>query len=361
MPTKLPEELFDPHHHFIDTDGNSFQSFLKSCAGSLLYTPEEYEKDVKDSLASVGVKLSGSVHVEAMPDDGAEESAWVQDLITSGRCTTVKAIVGSVDLASPNAATDMAKLKSSSPLVRGVRWILDCAGPFDDGKTATHVATKRHDGIDYLRGGREDGTIGGYDGSIVPAFEAGFAKLADHELSFDLQCAPSQLLKAAELFKKYPNIPVVIDHLGKPRMVLGEDDPNNKNTIPDAEEIRVWRAGMKAMAALPHVFVKISMLGYAIPGWIRTSEREAVMKGLVRETIELFGPQRCMVATNWWANAAMSDADGLSKVGPDAVCLCEKFVSFFDGYSNVDLQRLFSGTAKCFYRISSSGDLEKWP
>eukprot|EP00565_Helicotheca_tamesis_P007249 CAMPEP_0185741276 /NCGR_PEP_ID=MMETSP1171-20130828/38871_1 /TAXON_ID=374046 /ORGANISM="Helicotheca tamensis, Strain CCMP826" /LENGTH=349 /DNA_ID=CAMNT_0028413235 /DNA_START=1365 /DNA_END=2414 /DNA_ORIENTATION=+ len=348
---RLPEELFDAHHHFIDTDGNSFQSFLKSVAGSIAYTPEEYEKDVKYSLSSVGTRLSGSVHVEAMPDNGAEESAWVQELVTSGRCTTVKAIVGSVNLASSDASSEMVNLKASSPLVRGVRWILDCVGPFKDGKTATHVATKRHDGVDYLRGNNQSGKTGGFDGDVVPSFEAGFAMLADHKLSFDLQCAPSQLLKAAELFQRHPNVPVVIDHLGKPRTVLGDDEPNNKNTIPDAEEIRVWREGMQAMSAIPHVYVKISMLGYAVPGWIKNPEREAVLRNLVRETVNLFGPRRCMVATNWWANAALSDADGLSDVGPDAPCLCKKIASFFDGYSDVEMQRLFAGTAKEFYKI----------
>ena len=75
-----------------------------------------------------------------------------------------------------------------------------------------------------------------------------------------------------------------------------------------------------------------SMMGYAVPGWIRTPEQQSVMKSIVRETIDIFGARRCMVAWNWHVNGAVSDADSFSDVGPDAVQLLEKFMLFFEGY-----------------------------
>mmetsp|Transcript_13578 Transcript_13578/g.29524 ORF Transcript_13578/g.29524 Transcript_13578/m.29524 type:complete len:161 (-) Transcript_13578:169-651(-) len=158
------------------------------------------------------------------------------------------------------------------------------------------------------------------------------------------------------LFSKYPDLKVCIDHLGKPRTVLGNDlledgTTINPNIIPDEKELEVWRKGMKAMAALPNVYVKLSMLGYAVPGWIRTKERHAVLKSLVRETVDMFGANRCMVAWNWHVNGAVSDADGCSKVGPDAVELLNMFMWFFEGYSKEHTERLFAGTAKAFYRL----------
>ena len=91
-----------------------------------------------------------------------------------------------------------------------------------------------------------------------------------------------------------------------------------------------------AMSKLPNVHVKISMLGYTCPGWIRTKERQEVLKSLVRETIDMFGVNRCMVAWNWHVNGAISDADSFSTVGPDAVELLEKFNWFFEGYNDRD-------------------------
>ena len=118
---------------------------------------------------------------------------------------------------------------------------MDCLGKYN-GTTAAHIATTRHDGIDYLRGSN-----GGYNGDIIPAFENGFALLEKFNFTFDVQCAPVQLLAASKLCTRHPSIKVVIDHLGKPRMLLGADTDINNKKVNDAE-LNVWRKGMKAMA-----------------------------------------------------------------------------------------------------------------
>ena len=191
---------------------------------------------------------------------------------------------------------------------------------------------------DYLRGA-QDGQ------SVLPAWEQGYALLEQNDFSFDLQCAPAQLPAAAQLVARYPNIPVVIDHLGKPRTVVNQDGSLN------TKEIERWRTGMKAMAALPHVYCKISMLGYAVPGWCQTHTN--VMADLVREVVGMFGPQRCMVGLNWWKDGAMSDADGLSDIGPSPVEFLQLCVDkFFFDYSDEDRQQLFCETARKFYRMA---------
>lgn len=73
-----------------------------------------------------------------------------------------------------------------------------------------------------------------------------------------------------------------------------------------------------------------------------------MLKSLVREIIETFGANRCMVAWNWHVNAAVSDA---SETGPEAVELLRMFDWFFEGYDKVQTERLFAGTAKDFYRL----------
>lgn len=356
--SSLPKEFVDAHHHFIDTTCDIYKNFLATIAPDLQYLPASYTADVVEDLAKIGVTTTASVHVEAMPDNGAAEAAWVQRFVDDGKAPTVKAIVGSVDLAAGDAEAQMVALKAAAPagVVKGVRWMVDCVGKFDGGQTATHVATKRHDGVDYLRGSE-----GGYDGTTVPAFEAGYAALGRHGLSFDLQCAPAQLVEAAKLAAKYPDVPLVIDHLGKPRIILGpdmldgegesEEKKANPNLTPDAKELEVWRAGMKAMAAVPHVCVKIGMLGYIVPGWVRTPEREAVLRDLVLETVRTFGPNRCMVESNWWANASASDSDFLSDAAPSAAEVIQKLSTWFADFSDEEREMLFSGTAKKFYRL----------
>jgi predicted TIM-barrel fold metal-dependent hydrolase len=337
-----PKEVVDPHHHFIDTINNTFQSFLKSIAGDVSYLPQQYTQDVIEPLKKIGVSVSGTVHVEAMPDCGASEVSWVEKMSSEGRCTYVKAYVASCDLTLDNVDEELERVISAAPgKVRGIRWILDCVGKFQQGNTATHPATLRHDGIDYLKSQN---------------FERALAHLEKYNLSFDLQCAPVQLVESASsLFAKFPSLKVCIDHLGKPRRLLGNDlqadGSVNMNSEPDAAELAMWRKGMKAMSALPNVYVKLSMMGYCIPGWIRTPERQALLKSLVLETIEMFGINRCMVAWNWHVTGAVSDGDGASEVGPDAVELLEYFMSFFEDFTEEDRAQLFAGTAKEFYGL----------
>ena len=342
-----PKEVIDPHHHFLDTANQPFQTFMNKFATNVTYLPEDYTRDVIEPLAKVGVKMIGTVHVEAMPDNGVQEVAWVEQMMvtmegsSSGNINYVKGYVASANLTDDTIEQQLQQLVGTTSKLRGIRWILDCVGKFENGTTATHVATTRHDGIDLLKS---------------PRFEQGLALLEKYNLSFDLQCAPIQLVEtAAALFGKYPSLQVCIDHLGKPRTILGndllDDGSVNPNVTVDEAELKVWREGMTAMAKLPNVHVKLSMLGYTCPGWMRTKERQEVLKSLVRETIELFGANRCMVAWNWHVNGAVSDADNMSQVGPDAVELLDKFLWFFEGYSDEDKDRLFAGTAKEFYRI----------
>jgi predicted TIM-barrel fold metal-dependent hydrolase len=345
-----PTRFFDAHHHFVDTTshGETFQAFVGRLIPNTVYLAEDYRRDVIGTLERAGVVFVGSVHMECIPDDGLAEAQWVAGAIRSSSASYVKAIVASCHLAQDVDAVERELTALTTiPQVRGIRWILDCVGTFDGGNTATHVATTRHDGIDYLRG-----SDGGYDGGTRPDFERGFALLERFHLTFDLQCAPVQLREAARLCARHPNIKVVIDHLGKPRALLGPDDGDNTNTQPDQTELAVWRAGMRDMAANDNVYVKISMLGYAVPGWIRTPERVELVKLLVRETVELFGPSRCMVATNFWKSAAMSDADAMSDIGPEPVQFLELIHGFLkDSYSNEDLDCLFCKTAANFYGV----------
>jgi predicted TIM-barrel fold metal-dependent hydrolase len=332
--------FIDSHHHLSDTKNNSFQTFLRSLLPSDdIYLPEHYERDVVIPLLNEGVKFVGSIHVECLPDNGFEEAQWIEKMTS----TTILAIVASCNLAHPKLEEKLEKLKHTCPKVRGIRWILDCVGKFD-GESATHPSTLRHDGIDYLRGSE-----GGYNGEVVAEFERGFCLLEKYELSFDLQCAPVQLEQAASLVARYPRIRVCINHLGKPRSLCAQNHPGKPEL--NVNELLVWREGMKRMATFPNCYVKISMLGYAIPGWIKDEKKVSLMRGLVLETVALFTPKRCMVATNWWRNAESSDADGHSDTGPSPYQLLSILYDFFENYSEEDKYNLFCGTAKEFYGV----------
>ena len=63
---------------------------------------------------------------------------------------------------------------------------------------------------------------------------------------------------------------------------------------------------MRALGAQPNVWVKISGLGMVDWRWTEDSIRPFVLK-----TIELFGPDRCMFASNFPVDKLYSSFDAL--------------------------------------------------
>ncbi|KDO32932.1 hypothetical protein SPRG_02625 [Saprolegnia parasitica CBS 223.65] len=318
-------DIVDCHHHYYDVDQPCYR-FLQSL-GASSYFPEQY------AAATGDLPIRRTIHVDAMPDDGLGEVQWLESLIAAGRAPTLAGIVASCDLSQPDVETQLRAIVAASSRVRGVRFMLDYDGPFD-GKNATHIACSRHN-TDFLRD----------TNGAAERFARGYALLAKYNLSFDLQCCPAQLEAAAALAAKHPDVPVVIDHLGKLRRLALDGGAD------DAAKLAQWRAGMAAMAALPHVYVKLSMFGYMVPQWHTDAAKEAYLKTLVREVIALFGAHRCMINSNWHQNGAAADSDGLDATGPSMAELFAKVQSWVADYDETSQQHLFSLTAAAFYRV----------
>jgi predicted TIM-barrel fold metal-dependent hydrolase len=123
-----------------------------------------------------------------------------------------------------------------------------------------------------------DGALGGMTDA---SWRAGFALLARHRLRFDLQTPWWHLAEAAQLARDFPATQIVLNHTGLP-------------ADRSAAGIAAWRQGMARLAQCPNVAVKISGLG--VPGQPWTA---AANRAIVLTTIELFGPDRCLFASNF--------------------------------------------------------------
>jgi len=330
---KLPPDIVDCHHHFYEPSKNAFSGFL-STLGAPDFPPEKYTE------AKGALKISRSVHIEAMPDEGVKEVAWVASLMAAGRCPTVKAIVAKCDLSQEDAGEVLDALIAAAPgKVRGIRYILDYDGPFGE-DNGTHPQVSIH-GLDYLR------TLG--KSGPAEAFERGFALLAGRGLSFDLQCAPAQLSYAAGLAGRHPKTKVAICHCGKVRHLTGRQGDNNK--------IATWREGMTLLAQLPNVYCKISMIGFCVPGWSAHPHQERRAMGLLSEILSLFGPRRCMVASNWHGTGAAANADGADETEITMTQFYAAVKKWADGplrLSAEDQSWLFAKTARDFYRLEKT-------
>ncbi|MNP35058.1 Amidohydrolase [compost metagenome] len=91
------------------------------------------------------------------------------------------------------------------------------------------------------------------------------------------------------------------------------------------------------MAAQPNVWVKVSELGLRDQPWTLEGNR-----GVVRETLELFGIERCLFASNF-------PVAGL-RIGYDE--LVRSMDAMLEGYDAGQREAFFWRNAQRFYRIT---------
>ncbi|KAK0332613.1 hypothetical protein LTR94_024129 [Friedmanniomyces endolithicus] len=251
-----------------------------------------------DYLADVSPwRVEKIVHVEAGQPVGSQlaETDWLQALANDTGYP--HGVVAGADLLDPNLETLLAA-HAQRPNVRGVRQIV--CWHSDPKKTYT-------------------------DRDLIsdPQWEAGLSRLADHDLSFDLQLYPGQMAKAAELAQRHPDVPLIVNHAGLP-------------TDRDESGMETWRAGLRGLAANPHVSIKISGLGITDRSWSQESIRPIIL-----ECIEAFGVERAMFASDFPVESVHGSFDA--------------FFSAFDAitsdFSDDERERLFAANAETIYRI----------
>ena len=257
------------------------------------YLLDDYLRDA----AAGGVRVEKLVHVEAgaHPEDALAETRWLQSL--SDVRGFPHAIVAHAQLESPEAAA-LLEQQAGHAAVRGIRQILNWHP--DPAKTYTP-----HDLLE------------------AQPWQAGFARLARHGLSFDLQIYPAQMPAAARLAARHPDTLLILNHTGMP-------------VDKDEAGVKLWRRGMRLLAAQPNVAVKIS--GLAMLDWYWSGES---LRPFVLETLEMFGAARTMLASNFPVDRLF---------GPFGRYF-ETYVALLGGASPSERAALFGGTAARLYRI----------
>lgn len=252
--------IVDAHQHFWDLARNRYPwlsdpepiPFRYGDYGALRRTwlPADYRR------VSAGLAVVKTVHVEAEhdPADPLRETLWLEELAATEGLPS--ALVAHARLDHDEAEALLAA-QAARPLVRGIR---------HKPKAAASPAEARR------------GAPGSMD---CPRWRRGYALLARHGLSFDLQTPWWHLAAAAELAADFPDTPILINHTGLP-------------ADRSAEGLAGWRRGLEAAAAQPNVALKISGLGR--PGLPWTLEANGPV---IREAIAIFGVARCLFASNW--------------------------------------------------------------
>ena len=305
--------IIDAHHHFWDLDRNyhpwlcdeppiegrhgDYRAIRRS------YLPGDFRRDWD------GLRVVGSVYVEAEwdPSDPAGETAWAESVADEAGFPTVivaQAWLGRRDVEEVLAA------QAAFGRVRGVRE-----------KPAT--AGRPDEVVPYAPGSMSD-----------PAWQAGYAHLESHGLSFDLQAPFWHLPEARALAERFPGTVIVLDHTGLPN-------------LRTPEGLAAWRKCMKTLAGAPNTAVKISGLGEPhLPKWSVRTHRDVVL-----ETIDVFGVDRCMFGSNHPVDRLYAPYGAIMR----------GFQAMTSRFSLAERRMLFCENAMRWYRIAPESLAEPPP
>ncbi len=256
------------------------------------YLPADYRADFE------GFQLQGSVHVQANcgADDPVAETKWLQALSDTRGFPT--AAVAEVDLCAANAFR-LIERHAEFSVLRGVR------------------AMVAWDAEGRWRFADRPGIL------LEPGFRRGVQALVDHNLSLDLVVLPGQLPEVADLAAAIPDLRIVINHLGQPE----PDQPGNEE---------LWHHGIDMLKLCDNVFIKASGLWLIDKSW-----HPDRLRPFVTHVVETLGANRIMYGSNL----------PVEKVNTHIPAQIKALTDILAGLSSDDLRKVFSGTAKKFYRI----------
>lgn len=299
--TNLP--IVDPHQHLWDLTHHRYPWLTQKpspirVAGPVEPLARDYLLD--DYLAdTAGQNVVMSVHIDAGldPSDPIAETRWLQGI--ADKRGFPHGVVGHARLQDPDVERVLEQ-HSSFANVRGIRQIVNWHR--DPDKSYVSRADLLTD----------------------PDWRRGYALLRKYGLSFDLQLYPQQMEDAARLAADHPDTSVIVNHAGMP-------------VEKSAEGMAEWRRGMTALAAQPNVSVKISGLGMLDWNWTIESIRPYVL-----ESIDIFGVDRAMFASNWPVDSLYSSFDQLY----------DAFKSIVSRFSASEQRKLFQENAVRAYCLA---------
>ena len=291
--------IVDAHHHIW------LQADLPWLTGPMLprifgpYEPIRRDYPVEEFLQDIaGCGVGKSVYVQAnwAKDRFEDETAWVQR--TADESGWPHGIVGYADFTAEDVRPQIDRLMKY-PLTRGARMQLHW-----------------HENPMYRFAANADLCRD-------PLLQKNVARLKDYNLTFDLQVFAPQMEGAAELADACPGVTLILQHAGmlEDLSAVGRD---------------AWRSGMQTLSKRPNVCSKLSALGT----FIHRNDPDHIAF-VVRETVSIFGADRCLFGSNF-------PIEKLWTTYPELIAAYRKAAATL---SARDQQAIFHDTAMRVYRL----------
>ena len=177
---------------------------------------------------------------------------------------------------------------------------------------------------------------------LQPDFRAGMQRLSALGLSLDAWAFHPQLPDVVDLARAFPASNIIVGHCGGP---LGYGPYAGKQD----EVFATWKASVTELAKCPNVTMKLGgmmmrLAAYdymALPAPPSSEQLAAHWRPYVETCLDLFGPGRCMVESNF----------PVEKMGIGYAALFNALKRLCAGASVEDKRAIFAGTASRVYRL----------
>lgn len=273
--------VIDAHQHFWNYDPTAHAWISEEMS---VIRKNFLPDDLKILLHENGV--DGCVAVQA--DQSETETDFLIKLVAENNF--IRGVVGWIDLCADNVTDRLAYYQQYSA-VKGFRHILQGEDP---------AFMLR---LEFLRG---------------------IAALKDFGYTYDVLIFPQHLNASLELVKQFPEQLFVIDHIAKPDI---------KNSL-----LENWEKGIRALAAMPNVYCKIS--GMVTEANWQTWTKEDLFPYLAVVT-DAFGTNRLLYGSDW---PVCLVAAGYHE-------MMEPVKDFFSHFSADEQEAVFGKNAIEFYHL----------
>ena len=277
--------IIDSHQHFWQLHSPFNYEWLNQEAHEPICR-DFLPADLRPHLNRAGVDRT--VFVQTQHD--VEENRWALKLAEEN--SFIVGIVGWVDLRSENCEEQLEEFLPHPKFV-GIR----------------HIVQDEPD-EDFI---------------VRPDFLRGLRILQNHRMPYDVLTSTKQLKHAVTLGHELPELPMVIDHLSKPKI---------KDRI-----IKDWDAELKAAAQFPNFFCKLSGM-VTEADW--NNWQPADLKPYVETALEAFGPERCMFGSDWPVLELAGTYEQIHQA----------LVDILKPLSESERSHIFCDTAKRFYGLT---------
>lgn len=281
----MRQAVVDSHIHFWDQSRLSYPWLEGVAAINRPFLPQDLAEQ------SQGVDVQGIVFVQAgaADEDWLAEAQWVTELAAAE--PRIRGIVAHAPLEQGEAVRRYLEALAELPLVKGIRRLV------------------QGEDVDFC---------------IQPGFVRGVQLLAEHGFSFDHCIRHEQIANSIRLVEACPDVPIVLDHFGKPPVRAGELEP--------------WRTELRELAGFTNVYCKIS--GLATEADHKNWTREQ-LRPYIDIALETFGPDRVMYGGDWPVSTL---AIGYQE-------WIDALLWATEGYDEPVRRKLFVENAATFYRL----------